>query len=180
MRGKLPKAINLPASITVPFGSFEEVLSQASNKQIKKQLDAAIKDIPVEKAEEALSKCRELVMQVCLQPCLPAPPAQGAAPRPCYAIMHCTLHAAREFCFKVANLSIVFLTRYLCFVLLFVLQCLRTDTSGLQPSCKLLFLRHASMQFTDKCSACCVVDSVPATVAESCVRVCRWRSLSSW
>jgi len=60
----LPKAINLPASITVPFGSFEEVLSQAANKKIKKQLDAAIKDIPVEKAEEALSKCRELVMQV--------------------------------------------------------------------------------------------------------------------
>ena len=75
LRGKLPKAINLPASITVPFGSFEEVLSQAANKNIKKQLDAAIKDIPVEKAEEALSKCRELVMQVCLQPRLPAPPA---------------------------------------------------------------------------------------------------------
>ena len=66
LRGKLPKAINLPASITVPFGSFEEVLNQSSNKQIKKQLEAAIKDIPVEKAEEALAKCRELVMQVCL------------------------------------------------------------------------------------------------------------------
>ena len=33
-------------------------------KKLKKQLEAAIKDIPVEKAEEALSKCRELVMQV--------------------------------------------------------------------------------------------------------------------
>lgn len=66
LRGKLPKAINLPASITVPFGSFEEVLNQAANKQIKKQLEAAIKDIPVEKAEQALAKCRELVMQVCL------------------------------------------------------------------------------------------------------------------
>ena len=64
MRGKLPKEINLPASITVPFGSFEEVLKQTNNKKIKKELDAAIKDIPVEKAEEALSKCRELVMQV--------------------------------------------------------------------------------------------------------------------
>ena len=64
LRGKLPKEINLPASITVPFGSFEEVLKQANNKKIKKELDAAIKDIPVEKAEEALSKCRELVMQV--------------------------------------------------------------------------------------------------------------------
>ena len=64
LRGKLPKEINLPASVTVPFGSFEEVLSQAANKQLKKDLDAAIKDIPAEKAEEALSKCRDLVMQV--------------------------------------------------------------------------------------------------------------------
>ena len=64
LRGKLPKEINLPASVTVPFGSFEEVLKQPGNKQIKKELEAAIKDIPVEKAEEALSKCRQLVMQV--------------------------------------------------------------------------------------------------------------------
>ena len=64
LRGKLPKEINLPASVTVPFGSFEEVLKQSANKKIKKDLDAAIKDIPVEKAEEALSKCRQLVMQV--------------------------------------------------------------------------------------------------------------------
>ncbi len=110
LRGKLPKAINLPASITVPFGSFEEVLSQAANKKIKKQLDAAIKDIPVEKAEEALSKCRELVMQVCLQPWLPAPFASGAAFRACYAILYCTLHAARELCHKVADLYLVSLT----------------------------------------------------------------------
>lgn len=48
----------------MPFGSFEEVLKQAKNKKIKKELDAAIKDIPDEKAEEALSKCRDLVMQV--------------------------------------------------------------------------------------------------------------------
>lgn len=66
LRGKLPKEINLPASVTVPFGSFEEVLNQAANKQIKKELEAAIKNIPVEKAEEALSKCRDLVMQVCM------------------------------------------------------------------------------------------------------------------
>ena len=64
LRGKLPKEINLPASVTLPFGSFEEVLNQAANKQIKKELEAAIKDIPAEKAEEALSKCRALVMQV--------------------------------------------------------------------------------------------------------------------
>lgn len=64
LRGKLPKEINLPASVTVPFGSFEEVLAQAANKQIKQELDAAIKDIPAEKAEEALSRCRDLVMQV--------------------------------------------------------------------------------------------------------------------
>ena len=66
LRGKLPEAIKLPASTTVPFGAFEEVLSQAANKEIKQQLEAAIKDIPAEKAEEALAKCRDLVMQVCL------------------------------------------------------------------------------------------------------------------
>lgn len=64
LRGKLPKEINLPASVTVPFGSFEEVLNQAANKQIKQELEGAIQDIPAEKAEEALSKCRQLVMQV--------------------------------------------------------------------------------------------------------------------
>ena len=79
LRGKLPDAINLPASITVPFGSFEEVLNQAANKQIKKQLEAAIKDIPAEKAEEALSKCRDLVMQVPL-PLLPP------LPHPCASL----------------------------------------------------------------------------------------------
>lgn len=68
LRGKLPKEINLPASITVPFGSFEEVLKQANNNEVKKELDAASKDIPVEKAEEALYKCRELVMQIHEQP----------------------------------------------------------------------------------------------------------------
>lgn len=74
LRGKLPKEINLPASITVPFGSFEEVLKQANNNEVKKELDAASKDIPVEKAEEALSKCRELVMQVHEQPSCTAVP----------------------------------------------------------------------------------------------------------
>lgn len=54
LRGKLPKEINLPASITIPFGCFEEVLKQANNNEVKKELDAASKDIPVEKAEEAL------------------------------------------------------------------------------------------------------------------------------
>ena len=59
LRGKLPKDITLPASITVSFGSCEEVLKQANNNMVKKELDAAIKDIPVGKAKEALFKCRD-------------------------------------------------------------------------------------------------------------------------
>ena len=54
LRGKLPKKINFPASIMVHFGSLEEVLKQAHTNRVKKELDAAIKDVPVEKAEEAL------------------------------------------------------------------------------------------------------------------------------
>ena len=41
-------------SIMVHFGSLEEVLKQAHTNRGKKELDAAIKDVPVEKAEEAL------------------------------------------------------------------------------------------------------------------------------
>lgn len=68
LRCKVPKDVKLPASITVSLGSFEEVLKQANIKKIKEELDAAIKDSPVEKAEKALSKCTELVMQVIEQP----------------------------------------------------------------------------------------------------------------
>ena len=50
--------------MTVPFGSFEEALKQKANKDVVKRLEAAIKDIPSTKAEEALEAVRNIVMEV--------------------------------------------------------------------------------------------------------------------
>ena len=50
--------------MTVPFGTFEEIMGMSKNASLLKELDAAVKNIPEERAEEALSKCREIVMQV--------------------------------------------------------------------------------------------------------------------
>jgi hypothetical protein len=68
MRGKLPDTIKLPASVTVPFGAFEEALNQKENRDIKKQLEAAVKAIPDSHAEDKLQACRDLVMQVLSPP----------------------------------------------------------------------------------------------------------------
>lgn len=64
MRGKLPNVIKLPPSVTVPFGSFEEALKAKENSDVSKRLEAAVKDIPSSHAEEKLSKCRDIVMEV--------------------------------------------------------------------------------------------------------------------
>lgn len=64
LRGKLPPAINLPPSVTVPFGTFEEIMGMSENDSLLKELDSAVKNIPEERAVEALSKCREIVMRV--------------------------------------------------------------------------------------------------------------------
>ncbi|KAK9816496.1 hypothetical protein WJX72_001009 [[Myrmecia] bisecta] len=64
LRGKLPEEIRLPASVTVPFGSFEEALNQTENREVKKALDAKIKDIPDTHAESVLKECRDIVMTV--------------------------------------------------------------------------------------------------------------------
>lgn len=63
MRGKLPDWINLPPSVTVPFGAFEEALGSKANAGLRKQLEAAVAAIPDSHAEDALAACRELVMQ---------------------------------------------------------------------------------------------------------------------
>lgn len=63
LRGKLPDWINLPPSVTVPFGAFEEALGNKANSGLRKQLEAAVAAIPESHAEEALAACRELVMQ---------------------------------------------------------------------------------------------------------------------
>lgn len=64
MRGKLPDVIKLPPSVTVPFGSFEEALKLKENKDVSKRLEEAVKAIPNSHAEEQLTKCRDIVMEV--------------------------------------------------------------------------------------------------------------------
>ena len=62
--GKLPEVIKLPASITVPFGSFEQALDASENADVKRRLEAAVSDIPESHAEEKLKACRDIVMEV--------------------------------------------------------------------------------------------------------------------
>lgn len=64
LRGKLPDTIGLPASVTIPFASFEEALKDPSNKEVAAKLAAAVKEIPATSAESQLAECREIVMQV--------------------------------------------------------------------------------------------------------------------
>ncbi len=64
LRGRLPGWVNLPPSVTVPFGACEEALAARANTGLRKQLEAAVSAIPDTHAEDALAACRELVMQV--------------------------------------------------------------------------------------------------------------------
>ena len=64
LRGKLPESIALPASVTVPFGSFEEALKAPANADMRKRLQAAVARIPPTAAEPALAECRSIVMEV--------------------------------------------------------------------------------------------------------------------
>lgn len=77
LRGKLPDAIKLPASITLPFGSYEAALDAPANSGTKKQLkelvsrinalpkDAGNAAVADDKRPSALlQQCRELAMQV--------------------------------------------------------------------------------------------------------------------
>ncbi len=64
LRGKLPDSIALPASVTVPFGSFEEALKASANADVRKRLQTAVDAIPPTAAEPALAQCRSIVMEV--------------------------------------------------------------------------------------------------------------------
>lgn len=64
LRGKLPDSIALPASVTVPFGSFEEALGAPANADVRKRLQAAVDRIPPTAAEPALAECRSICMEV--------------------------------------------------------------------------------------------------------------------
>eukprot|EP00887_Chlorella_sp_A99_P007269 scaffold2.g7269.t1 len=64
LRGRLPSSIALPASVTVPFGAFEEALKRKENKKLAGELAAAVKAVTPQNAGETLARCRDLAMQV--------------------------------------------------------------------------------------------------------------------
>jgi len=63
LRGKLPEWVNLPPSVTLPFGSFETALDHPDNKTVKRDLELLLKkvsDTPL----ETLAACRSTAMRV--------------------------------------------------------------------------------------------------------------------
>jgi hypothetical protein len=64
LRGRLPGWVNLPPSVTVPFGACEEALAARANAGLRARLEAAVRAVPDTHAEGALAACRDLVMQV--------------------------------------------------------------------------------------------------------------------
>jgi hypothetical protein len=64
LRGRLPGWVNLPPSVTVPFGACEEALAAAANAGLRARLEAAVRAVPDTHAEDALAACRDLIMQV--------------------------------------------------------------------------------------------------------------------
>uniref|UniRef100_A0A7S1X676 Pyruvate phosphate dikinase AMP/ATP-binding domain-containing protein n=1 Tax=Tetraselmis chuii TaxID=63592 RepID=A0A7S1X676_9CHLO len=61
LRGKLPSWIALPASVTIPFGSFETALEEPTCAEVRAELEAEVKRIP-ENPAESLRRCREIIM----------------------------------------------------------------------------------------------------------------------
>jgi alpha-glucan, water dikinase len=68
LRGRLPDWINVPSGVTVPFGTFEQVLGQNENKEIAKQLKDAVSSIDPTSPSTGLAKARALVMKVTVPP----------------------------------------------------------------------------------------------------------------
>ncbi len=67
LQGKVPNWIHLPASVALPFGVFEKVLSREENREVSKQYEALIQDIDKEKEnsrDEILGKLRKTVMSL--------------------------------------------------------------------------------------------------------------------
>lgn len=60
LRGRLPASINLPASVTVPFGSFEEALKSQENAAVAKELAAMVESVTPDTAVEKLALAREI------------------------------------------------------------------------------------------------------------------------
>eukprot|EP00210_Caulerpa_lentillifera_P004353 g4151.t1 len=63
LRKQIPDWIQLPSSITVPFGTFEHVLEQSENKYIKDEIENELKDVESRPAV-VLERCRKLVMEI--------------------------------------------------------------------------------------------------------------------
>ncbi|KFM28490.1 Alpha-glucan water dikinase, chloroplastic [Auxenochlorella protothecoides] len=64
LRGRLPESIQLPASVTIPFGSFEKALESRENRELAKQIRAAVSSVTPHSPGPALARCRDLVNQV--------------------------------------------------------------------------------------------------------------------
>jgi alpha-glucan, water dikinase len=65
LRGALPDTVSLPASVTLPFGCFEEALKAKENKEVKKKLEAAAKKVG-DAPEARLAECRQAVAEMAL------------------------------------------------------------------------------------------------------------------
>lgn len=63
LREKIPDWIQLPASVTVPFGTFEHILDTKENTKIKTELEREMHDVESRPAV-VLERCRKLVMEV--------------------------------------------------------------------------------------------------------------------
>jgi alpha-glucan, water dikinase len=76
LRGTLPDWISLPASVTLPFGCFEQVLDARENASVKKAiLDAAAK-VSKGSAATHLAQCRDAVSN---RLCMPKDLRKGLA-----------------------------------------------------------------------------------------------------
>ena len=63
LREKIPDWVQLPSSVTLPFGTFEHVLGLKENKEVKKELEGKLKEVE-NRPPVILDQCRKLVMQV--------------------------------------------------------------------------------------------------------------------
>lgn len=62
LRGRLPEWINLPASVAVPFATFEAVLDDAANSAVKTQLASLYAEVETDLSK--LEGCAQVVMQL--------------------------------------------------------------------------------------------------------------------
>jgi alpha-glucan,water dikinase len=61
LRGKLPSWIRQPASVALPFGSFEQVLEREQNRQVAQRYRELTEDLKRDARPEKLAAVRELI-----------------------------------------------------------------------------------------------------------------------